>query len=727
MPNPLGVNLDCVTDWNTSHFFTNVAMQARAFGNPATPWDGKAILGADGWPTQDFGACYITGCHIAGTYKLVATGKCTVVSLSGNPIANVTYNPATNTTTADVATVKGGNLYLSFVNTGGTLKNVRLYAPHYNLFNETYTDEFVDALEPFSIIRTMDFTATNNNPVAMWEHRTKGTDPTQAGPKGASWEAVIALANQTGKDIWINVPHQADQDYIAALAKLLKATLNPTSNVYVEYSNEVWNNQFGQTVGNYERAKADVLAGDKTLCLDGEDSNVWQWGFRRVAKKICQISKTFALVWENSPRIRPILASQIAIPGMLSIQLDYIERYFGKVATNIYGIAGAPYYNLSDETRNDPAASVDKIVTELDARCDYPKNGIAAYHALAKAHGVKSIAYEGGVDLGQDAATTDIKNKIASHYDARMKAITAKYLQSFYAGGGDEFVYYELAYTPNPHGHWGLTDSTLDLAQPKYLGAVDFVNGETPALEAGLPLGTIPFASYAFKSGFNAAPQPNGDVLYLQAAERFSFLVKAEADGVYPLSITYSAWAPITVEVLANGVAASHELPATAGKFTPVELGTVTLRKGLNGVAFKTAKCDLRSFTIGTATEKPMPTEAPTGTLKLFRQSAKAFDGIEYEWTAKNGIPHVLNGEEKEIPIGATSGKGWVAMPNKDLTITLVVTSPDPAHEPFRVSQTCKLADLPPVDPHTGNTDPIVSVVVVVTRKSGKVTNTPIS
>ena len=35
-------------------------------------------------------------------------------------------------------------------------------------------------------------------------------------------------------DLWINIPHMADKDYIRSLAKLIKNQLNPELNVYVE-------------------------------------------------------------------------------------------------------------------------------------------------------------------------------------------------------------------------------------------------------------------------------------------------------------------------------------------------------------------------------------------------------------------------------------------------------------------------------------------------------------
>ena len=52
------------------------------------------------------------------------------------------------------------------------------------------------------------------------------------------------------KDIWINVPVAASDDYVRELALLLRDNLDPNLHIYVEYSNEVWNWDFSQAHWN---------------------------------------------------------------------------------------------------------------------------------------------------------------------------------------------------------------------------------------------------------------------------------------------------------------------------------------------------------------------------------------------------------------------------------------------------------------------------------------------
>jgi hypothetical protein len=58
---------------------------------------------------------------------------------------------------------------------------------------------------------------------------------------GIPWEVVIRLANKCQKDLWINIPGHADDDYIVQLATLMKKNADPSLFIYYEYANEVWN------------------------------------------------------------------------------------------------------------------------------------------------------------------------------------------------------------------------------------------------------------------------------------------------------------------------------------------------------------------------------------------------------------------------------------------------------------------------------------------------------
>src|SRR5688500_9008712 len=146
------------------------------------------------------------------------------------------------------------------------------------------------------------------------------------------------------------------------------------------------------------------------------------------------------------------------------MQLEYIEKHHGKPADFLYAVACAPYFAPGkDET--DPAkkkwytqredVTVDSICERLLARTATSGNdNVKAFHKLARKYGLKSVAYEGGLDLQQFANAVDIK--IASQYDQRAGLAIEDYLNHWYKGGGDALFYFNLSGKYSKWGYWGL-------------------------------------------------------------------------------------------------------------------------------------------------------------------------------------------------------------------------------------------------------------------------------
>ncbi len=111
-----------------------------------------------------------------------------------------------------------------------------------------------------------------------------------------AYEYVIALANQSDKDLWINVPFYANEDFVTHMAQLFKSQLKPTLHLYVEYGNELWNNSFGFTHVNGDLAQAELRTGNTDLswgdaCSDSDITNNvgncswWNAGSTRYARR----------------------------------------------------------------------------------------------------------------------------------------------------------------------------------------------------------------------------------------------------------------------------------------------------------------------------------------------------------------------------------------------------------------------------------------------------------
>ena len=119
------------------------------------------------------------------------------------------------------------------------------------------TKNFMTFINEFSTIRFMDLLSTNNNPVKDWNQTTRPDQDTQAKPSGISIELLAKIVQRTGRNAWINIPHQATDNYVTKLAQYLKANISSQRKIYVEYSNEVWNTFFAQ--GKYAVDQASAL------------------------------------------------------------------------------------------------------------------------------------------------------------------------------------------------------------------------------------------------------------------------------------------------------------------------------------------------------------------------------------------------------------------------------------------------------------------------------------
>ncbi|MEA2711279.1 MAG: hypothetical protein QOF78_3880, partial [Phycisphaerales bacterium] len=498
----LGVNLESVRDYDRQFMFIDVIKTSRRWGTPEKPFDSKGPIGDDGWPAGDFGTCMLTETrNVNGVYKFSATGRCDITT-PGSPakVVNLLHDAARNRTTADVVIAapqdKRITLNLACRGTDGGLKDIKLLRPGYSSDEQIFTSEFLAVIKPFDALRFMDYLRTNNSQIVKWDERCKPGEPQYGSAKGAPYELAIELGNKMDKDIWLNVPALADDDFVRQLGALIREKLKPGRHAYVEYSNEVWNGQFKQFRQNEDLAKAEVAAGETTLNDNGADSNVHYWGRKRIAKRSVEIRKLLGDdAGAGGGRIRVVLPSQIAYapPGtMLKMQLDYVAKYHGPPSQFFFAIAGAPYFSPGrDETdltgktwytqRGD--LTVDGICDRLLARTHVGGNeNVKAFTALAKQHGLKHFAYEGGLDLQQYPNNVDVK--IASQYDLRTGQAVEDYLDKFYASGGDAMFYFTLSSKYSKSGYWGLTEDVRDVLTPKYLAATRVaakLRGQAPA------------------------------------------------------------------------------------------------------------------------------------------------------------------------------------------------------------------------------------------------------
>jgi hypothetical protein len=363
------------------------------------------------------------------------------------------------------------------------------------------------------------------------------------------------LANETGKDLWLNLPVSADDDYVTHVAQMLRygsdgvnpyaspqvkpayPPLQPNLAAYLEYSNEVWNFSFQQATTNYNLAVAEVNTGPSPLNYDGS-TNSYYWGWRRVAQRIKDISDDFRAVWGNAAmgtRIRPVLEWQVGngqdtADQQLSFLADYYDNADGirHVATPhpvsyfLWGGGGAWYHSVNDQA----AGSIDAIYASGLVQ----PTGVPIDSSWSKAFGLRETAYEGGFEIGGDTPST---LQLAANLDLRAQAMASSGFNYYFSQGGDLALIYTIAGA----SAYGLADPTIyDGNTPKLAAVQAFAASSLPARAIGLAVaGTTVLPTTAADVAHNMWG-PWGSTVSVGNGCWINWTIRVAAAGYYAIS-----------------------------------------------------------------------------------------------------------------------------------------------------------------------------------------------
>ncbi len=191
-------------------------------------------------------------------------------------------------------------------------------------------------LSPYSTLRVMEPLAINfGNEVVSWNDRGQLAADTIGKDEGASPEVLIALANTLSSDIWINIPHQADDGYVRSFAELALSQLKTDWNVYLEYTNEHWNPSPEYPQSDYMLSRAIELG-------LGEGDTVRNRGGLFFAQRSTEIFKIWRDVFSASPdRVQRVLGTFIADSALTELMLNHNDT-----ADNVDHIAIGYYIGL---------------------------------------------------------------------------------------------------------------------------------------------------------------------------------------------------------------------------------------------------------------------------------------------------------------------------------------------------------------------------------------------
>ena len=504
---PIGTNTDFLVYNSRSLPYVNLIRQAYGWGDPNAPYILNATFDpTTGWPTSDFGVMIAESAFdLGGKYMLSATGNANV-SILGEPnayITNRTYNSSTNSLTAIINMPEGAtDLMLSFINTTGPgLQDIVLLQPGYNLTSKSnITDLMLTHLSRFSIIRFMVWLRINSNFEANWTDTTPLSWPIYYLPRHNPWPTIPYIVNQINKtvDIWINIPFNASDDYILHLARLIFNELNPKSNIYIEFSNEVWNGIFAQSKWNFAAANDSVLNdGDPYHFNYDNCTDPYFWGYRRTAYQIKRVADLFKTVFGDEnvgpwKRVRPILAGQRIYLTIIKTGLDYLNAIYGPPSKILHGVAIASYFDLGiyNTWAN---LTTDQVIEGLNSTLQLllPEEGwhhraaLGMHATYAAWYKIPVYGYEGGPATASGCPNCSLEAKTNATRDPRMTDLCITHLNGWYRFGFQTMNWFVAGANPvSRFGSWGLLE---DMRQETLVDTTTMFNATSPVAQLPRP------------------------------------------------------------------------------------------------------------------------------------------------------------------------------------------------------------------------------------------------
>ncbi|HEX8323064.1 MAG TPA: hypothetical protein VF595_04045, partial [Tepidisphaeraceae bacterium] len=648
--NETGLNVNYLYDSDNTPLLADVMRTYRTVNSISSPYHANdAALDANGWAKSD--AWYFLGDpgtlkHADGTYAVKFNGTASILlgqTGGDGKVLNQTYDPLTNTTTALLQTKNDVDLTdVRFINTRRDLSsptntgvtNIQVMRPTTGggstpySFDTMFTNQTKTIAQKVGVLRFMDYLAINNNTQKSWTERVKPTDvklnPTMARSsrgRGGPLELAVQLGNEAGRDIWINVPAMADDDYVTKMAQLIKygsdgvnpytgpqknpvfKPLNPNLKVYVEYSNETWNTSFLQFGHIRDLAKAEVAseAGTVGPMSVVPTTNEYYLTERYNALRTKEIADTFSNVFGDSAMldtVRPILAWQYGNGNDTANQaVTVLDGYFNNAKGNfvsnpkpissyIYGGGSAMYYSPTSPI---PELTVDKIVTEPMVQSADRTKKIVRDVAYTTTFGIKRVAYEGGLSLdpGTSRETPEsMAAKLGALADARLKQLVVKNHNTWTNQGGDLLVYYFAT----DQYKFGFTNDKFETDTPKLNGLEELTNTEaTRDFSIGTPVShtaatTIRGGNFTLR---DTGGNPYEGGLGLKQTGWTSYLINIPEGGDFTLTAAFQTYGtnPASFELqLGGAVLADFSGLLSQGKYTNTAGILLTLPQGITSI-----------------------------------------------------------------------------------------------------------------------------------------------
>ena len=472
---PLAIGLNGVASYGESWQFTDMMKHSREWLSRKDQKAWTVVEDENGWPVslsnsdgsssditpENSVFMYFYGRRVVGDVTLTWEGDGEVAVIGKNLKEILPANPTPNRKVY-AWDFHNENPTINVIrsNPKDHVRNIRLWMPGFADGKTTFHPEWTALLKPFPYLRFMDWNAVNGSKIAEWNERTKVEYMRQT-RNGVAWEYVIQLANETGKDAWICIPHLASDDYVHQLARLIKDRLRPDLRVYVEYSNEIWNPSFSQTGWLYKQARSEVEAKGITD-KEGKPMKEWEYAPTLCGRRSAQIWKIMADELGNPNRMIRVITHFRWLERAMAAALDPAN---GEGRVDLIGLNG---YFISQHAFD--YCQRDATSWNLDEAFDVLSQFILLEDAPAWLEETKKIkaqwpsipitCYEGGQHFANPFAANSqggdiVKLMMEVNGDRRIRSLYAIALESWYLSGRDGFTAFVDVGSWSKYGCWG--------------------------------------------------------------------------------------------------------------------------------------------------------------------------------------------------------------------------------------------------------------------------------
>ena len=387
---------------------------------------------------------------------------------------------------------------------GDHVRNVRLLLPGTEATYESnpFNPEFINKLAPFSTIRFNEWGnkwVSNENTWTQWSERSVPTYYSQNQVNGVAYEHMVALCNQTGKNMWINVPYQFGNDdaFLDSLAHLLRDQLDPDLKVYLEYTWEIW--RFGSAQNNWVQANgpSELHWADK-----------YAYFSNHVFERFMQV---FA---GQEDRLVRVVSGLQDNPWVAQASAVYLMEHGSGV--DAISTDGYIPFAAEDGLALGDSATVADVFAQMRVKMQQALPNLQSHASFAQEHGLQLLFHEGGQRLyvfyGGESYAQPI---LEAQHDPEMYNIYAEWLTLLRDSvTGDLLMHSRLVDFHGGNASWGALDNIYSSIAdaPKYQALTTYACSQ-PTVSA--PLSVVP-SSVAPRAEMTVNEQPETELTFEQ-------------------------------------------------------------------------------------------------------------------------------------------------------------------------------------------------------------------